>query len=180
MCAFESMQAAHQHLKDAGYRSGITMEEEEEDDSNVVDEEVKLAPWRTTRNVLNACDGKGMVQMTGIGDPTGRGEGYNFMRVPLRASQQKFVSMDPSAQKQGGGLAGTDSDLRRMSIRNAKEMLKKMGMKEEEINDLSRWELIGKVRNLSSETSLAEQKFARQSRFSVCHTVEPSGMLTRR
>ena len=48
------------------------------------DDEVKLAPWRVSRNVINAFKNSGTLQITGSGDPTGRGEGFSFIRVPAR------------------------------------------------------------------------------------------------
>ena len=50
-----------------------------------VDDEVKLAPWRVTKNLMLAFRNNGMLQITGPGDPTGRGEGFSFIRVPARA-----------------------------------------------------------------------------------------------
>ena len=49
-----------------------------------VDDEVKLAPWRVAKNVINAFKNSGLMQITGPGDPTGRGEGLSFIRVPSR------------------------------------------------------------------------------------------------
>lgn len=42
-------------------------------------------------------------------------------------------------------MTGTDADLRRLSLNNAKALLRKYGVPEEEIKKLSRWEVIDVV-----------------------------------
>lgn len=42
-------------------------------------------------------------------------------------------------------VTGTDADLRRLSLNNAKALLRKYGVPEEEIKKLSRWEVIDVV-----------------------------------
>jgi len=54
VCVFESMLVAQQHLKDAGYQNHVNEEEEEEDEGNMVDDELKLVPWRLSKNVIAA------------------------------------------------------------------------------------------------------------------------------
>jgi len=49
------MIAGEQHLKDAGYKShNMNFEEDEEEESNLVDDELKITPWRVTKNVIGA------------------------------------------------------------------------------------------------------------------------------
>ena len=90
ICAYESMIAAQQNLRDAGYKSkNLEKEDEEDDEGNMVDDELKLTPWRISKNVIAAFQGKTLLQMSGFGDPTGRGEGYSFVRVPMRNFQPR-------------------------------------------------------------------------------------------
>ncbi|KTG46169.1 hypothetical protein cypCar_00010316 [Cyprinus carpio] len=73
-------------------------------------------------------------------------------------------------------VTGTDADLRRLSLKNAKQLLRKFGVPEEEIKKLSRWEVIDVVRTMSTEQARSGEgpmsKFARGSRFSVAEHQE--------
>lgn len=83
VCLLESMQVGQQHLHDAGYDKE---DEEGEDDDNKEGEslEQQLAPWKTTRNFMLASQGKAMLQLHGEGDPTGRGEGFSFIKTSMK------------------------------------------------------------------------------------------------
>lgn len=99
-------------------------------------------------------------------------------------------------------VTGTDADLRRLSLNNAKALLRKFGVPEEEvrfffvnlsslnslkllgisfidlfqIKKLSRWEVIDVVRTLSTEKAKAGEegmtKFSRGNRFSIAEHQE--------
>ena len=91
-------------------------------------------------------------------------------------------------------MTGTDADLRRLSLNNAKALLRKFGVPEDEvrlfnsileschlcpnfqIQKLSRWEVIDVVRTLSTEKAKAGEegmnKFSRGNRFSVAEHQE--------
>lgn len=79
-CAHFSMLAAEQRLKDAGYgdKSIFAPIDDAENDEELqlkLDDEVKAAPWHTTRAYINSMKGKCLLQLTGPADPTGCGEG---------------------------------------------------------------------------------------------------------
>ena len=134
VCAYESMVSAQQMLRDAGYRSQLAIEDDDDDDDALqVGDEVKLAPWRVSKNVIGSFQSKGMMQITGTGDPTGRGEGFSFIRVPSRVT----VKLD-NAIPRSQSVAGTESDLRKMSVETAKSILAKFGVSEEEMK-IGRW-----------------------------------------
>ena len=60
-CAFFSMIAAEQRLRDAGYgeKSMMTQQDDEDEDSaNKLEDEVKTAPWNTTRAYILAMKGE--------------------------------------------------------------------------------------------------------------------------
>lgn len=75
VCQYESMLAEERRLKDAGIILAATEEEGGEE------EELKMTVWNCTRNFVNAVAGKGMLEISGSGDPTGIGEGFSFVRV---------------------------------------------------------------------------------------------------
>lgn len=84
-CAYFSMIAAEQRLKDAGYGEKFLFTPAEDDDEEMqlkMDDEVKVAPWNTTRAYIQAMKGKCLLQLTGPADPTGCGEGFSYVRVP--------------------------------------------------------------------------------------------------
>ena len=53
-------------------------------------------------------------------------------------------------------VTGTDADLRRLSLKNAKSLLRKFNIPEEEVKKLSRWEIIDVVRAMSTEQAKAD------------------------
>lgn len=80
----EAMLVGQRHLLDAGYGKGGEEVDMNEEDESKMDIEQQLAPWITTKNFLNATQNKAMLKLHGEGDPTGRGEGYNFVRVSMK------------------------------------------------------------------------------------------------
>lgn len=117
VCLLDSTQVGEQAQQDAGYQKDDNMESEtesepeEKPDSKVPKTvEQKLAPWETTKNFLNAASGKAMVELHGDGDPTGRGEAFNFIKTSMKGG---FKGMGESAhqpltaqqQKELGGHA---------------------------------------------------------------------------
>lgn len=174
-CAYFSLIAAEQRLKDAGYgEKCLFTPEDDNDDQNQekMDDEVKTAPWNTTRAYIQAMKGKCLLQLTGPADPTGCGEGFSYVRVPNKPQTNKE---EQEAQPKRI-VTGTDADLRRLSLNNAKALLRKFGVPEEEIKKLSRWEVIDVVRTLSTEKAKAGEqgmtKFSRGNRFSVAEHQE--------
>ncbi|XP_046667690.1 transcription initiation factor TFIID subunit 1 [Homalodisca vitripennis] len=174
-CAYFSMIAAEQRLKDAGYGEKFIFTPQEDDDEDLqlkMDDEVKVAPWNTTRAYIQAMKGKCLLQLTGPADPTGCGEGFSYVRMPNKPTQSKE---EQEAQPKRT-VTGTDADLRRLSLNNAKALLRKFGVPEEEIKKLSRWEVIDVVRTLSTEKAKAGEegmtKFSRGNRFSIAEHQE--------
>ncbi|KAG0331886.1 hypothetical protein BG000_010518 [Podila horticola] len=85
VCLYESMLVGQRHLLDAGYGKAADGEEDNADDNeSKMDIEEQLAPWITTRNFINATQGKAMLKLWGPGDPTGRGEGFSFIRISMK------------------------------------------------------------------------------------------------
>ncbi|XP_037955889.1 transcription initiation factor TFIID subunit 1 isoform X1 [Teleopsis dalmanni] len=174
-CAYFSMIAAEQRLKDAGYGEKFLFAPQEDDDEEEqmkLDDEVKVAPWNTTRAYIQAMRGKCLLQLTGPADPTGCGEGFSYVRVPNKPTQTK----EEQESQPKRTVTGTDADLRRLPLQRAKELLRKFKVPEEEIKKLSRWEVIDVVRTLSTEKAKAGEqgmdKFSRGNRFSIAEHQE--------
>ncbi|XP_037506930.1 transcription initiation factor TFIID subunit 1 isoform X4 [Rhipicephalus sanguineus] len=176
-CAYYSMISAEQRLKDAGYGEKSLFAPEDENDEEMqvkMDDEVKAAPWNTTRAFISSVKGKCLLQLTGVADPTSCGEGFSYVRVPNKPQQSKEDGGSQQPVKKT--VTGTDADLRRLSLSNAKQLLRKFGVPEDEIKKLSRWEVIDVVRTLSTEQAKAGEeamsKFARGNRFSIAEHQE--------
>ena len=173
VCAYYSMCAAEQRLKDAGYGEKNLFASEDDDVDNIkIDDEVKNAPWHTTRAYIDATKGKCLLQINGVADPTGRGEGFSYVRQAFKnkneddkeekaekaakANKEKeaedlaTASPQPAAQTKRT-VTGTDADLRRLHLSQAKELLASYGVPDHEIKKLKRWEIIDVVRTMSTQ-----------------------------
>lgn len=51
--------------------------------------QVHTAPWKTTRAFIAAMKGKCLLEVTGVADPTGCGEGFSYVKIPNKPTQQK-------------------------------------------------------------------------------------------
>ncbi len=94
VCLLESMEVGQRHLQDAGFSRG---DDQSEDDENKEGQSVEqqLAPWYTSRNFLNAAQGKAMLQLHGEGDPSGRGEAFSFIKTSMKGG---FKAMGESVE----------------------------------------------------------------------------------
>lgn len=137
-CAYFSMIAAEQRLKDAGYgeKSLIAAPEDDDEETSMkLDVEVQVAPWNTTRAYILAMKGKCLLQLTGPADPTGpAGEGFSYVRIPNKPTNKEDQEQQPKRT-----VTGTDADLRKLPLKEARAILRQNGVPEEEIKRLSRW-----------------------------------------
>ncbi|GBN25963.1 Transcription initiation factor TFIID subunit 1 [Araneus ventricosus] len=164
-CSFYSMLAAEQRLQDAGYGEKFQLMPEDETDSlqNKIADEVKAAPWNTSQAFLSAIKGKCLLELWGSADPTGCGEGFSYVKIPNKPQISKDDSCGQNPSKRL--VKGTDADLRRLSLSNAKKFLKKFNVPDREIKNLTRWEIVDVVRTLSTQQAKMGEdgitKFAR-------------------
>nr|POF12867.1 putative transcription initiation factor tfiid 111 kda [Quercus suber] len=86
VCLLDAMQVGVQHLRDLGINIGRNVNEDDEEEGGSI--EAQLAPWQTTKNFLNATQGKAMLKLHGEGDPTGRGEGFSFVKTSMKGGFQ--------------------------------------------------------------------------------------------
>ena len=112
VCLMDSMQVGQRHLQDAGYNKALNeemeVEEEEVVDGQSIDEQ--LAPWQATKNFLNACQGKAMLELYGQGDPSGRGEAFSFIKTSMKGGfkaigESVADKIKAKNQKEHGGHA---------------------------------------------------------------------------
>lgn len=85
----EAMQVGVQNLEDAGYGRTDDIDSDHGDgEESGQSLEEQSAPWNLTRNFINATQGKAMLQLHGEGDPSGRGEGFSFLKTSMKGGFQ--------------------------------------------------------------------------------------------
>ena len=82
ICLLESMQVGAQYLQDAGYADNDDEDDTKDNEADSVEQQ--LAPWRTTKNFMQATQGKAMLKLFGEGDPSGRGEAFSFIKTSMK------------------------------------------------------------------------------------------------
>lgn len=82
ICQYESMLAGERKLQDSGYKMVVESDDEENE------EEIVPPPWCLSRNFVNACNGRGLLELNGPGDPTGIGEGFSFRKIRLKRGNE--------------------------------------------------------------------------------------------
>lgn len=98
LCLLETMQVGVRNLEDAGYAKSVEDEDDEKDNMCL---EQQLTPWTSTKNFLNATQGKAMLQLHGEGDPSGRGEAFSFVRTSMKGGFKDVgESIDEKMDKQ--------------------------------------------------------------------------------
>lgn len=110
-------------------------------------ERVVNAPWNTTtafvRSVIEQ-DNLGKMEINGIGDPSGRGEAFAFVRIPRNNPYLVATGKKVAPTK----LVGTENDLRKLHAKDAIELLVALGVKKSEATALKRWDRIHMVREM--------------------------------
>lgn len=86
VCLYEAMQVGAQHLRDAGYTKTAEGNADDElgEGGEGLDIEQQLAVWATTLNYKKAEAQKAWLLVHGDGDPTGRGEGFSFLKTNMK------------------------------------------------------------------------------------------------
>ena len=107
VCLLEASQVGLQLLQDAGY-SKVPEDTDADEGKEGQSLEQQLAPWNMTRNFLQAAQGKAMLQLHGEGDPSGRGEGFSFIRTSMKGGFKPIGEsiaerIDASKLKELGG-----------------------------------------------------------------------------
>jgi len=121
VCLHESMQAGQFRLNQNGIRKFTTItpaftaalsmidSDRNSDDklrrsAHLLEEELLLTPWNLTSNFVGVVhEGKGMLQLTGLGDPSGgRGEGFSYLRMPIKNFDKKKKEDKPKVAVTNG------------------------------------------------------------------------------
>jgi Protein of unknown function (DUF3591) len=118
-------------------------------------EELQLAPWHLSSEFLDVHkkgEGTGMMKLTGLGDPSGLGEGFSFIRE-ADAKPSKAVGAGvlngPDLKK----ITGTEDDLRKLTMKQMAALLRSYGMAQKQIDTLKRWDRVHVIRDLSTKAA---------------------------
>jgi len=77
---------------------------------------VEYSLWQGKENIER-------MEITGVGDPSGRGLGFSYARAPPKAPVSNAMVKKKAAANRGGStVTGTDADLRRLSMEAAREV----------------------------------------------------------
>ena len=119
-------------------------------------EELQLAPWHLTGEFIDVHkkgEGTGMMKLTGLGDPSGVGEGYSFIREQDSKPSKSVGSgaMQQSAQMKK--ITGTEDDLRKLTMKQMARILRSYGMAQKQIETLKRWDRVHVIRDLSTKAA---------------------------
>ncbi|QPG74095.1 hypothetical protein FOA43_001416 [Brettanomyces nanus] len=117
ICLLESMQSAQQRFDDVesfrrerllSFEGGEGDKEKHQKEAMHAEETqlMELAPWNTTRNFIQATQGKAMLQIHGQGDPSSRGDAFSFLKISMKGGFLKNVESEvgtPITPNGGGG-----------------------------------------------------------------------------
>ncbi|QIW96945.1 hypothetical protein AMS68_002463 [Peltaster fructicola] len=149
ICLLDSTQVGVQHLHDLSISTSKNEEENEEEElEEGAHIEKQLAPWQTTKNFIAATQGKAMLALHGEGDPTGRGEGFSFIRTSMKGGyvaegESVEEKLSERKRKEQGGhkynvatqQAKYDSSIRTIWNRQKASLSNDNEMSESELDD---------------------------------------------
>ncbi|CDY44660.1 BnaA08g06800D [Brassica napus] len=128
-----------------------------------IERELQITPWNLSSNFV-ACTNQDRanierLEITGVGDPSGRGLGFSFVKAaPKAPAAAGHMKKKAAAGRGAPTVTGTDADLRRLSMEAAREVLIKFNVPDEIIAKQTRWHRIAMIRKLSSEQAASGVK----------------------
>ncbi|KAJ4867252.1 Transcription initiation factor TFIID subunit 1 [Raphanus sativus] len=128
-----------------------------------IERELQITPWNLSSNFV-ACTNQDRanierLEITGVGDPSGRGLGFSYVKAaPKAPAAAGHMKKKAAAGRGAPTVTGTDADLRRLSMEAAREVLIKFNVPDEIIAKQTRWHRIAMIRKLSSEQAASGVK----------------------
>ncbi|KAL3924006.1 MAG: hypothetical protein SGILL_001307 [Bacillariaceae sp.] len=119
-------------------------------------EELELCPWNLTGEFIDVHkkgEGTGMMKLTGLGDPSGIGEGFSFLREAESKPSKSTATNTMGQTAQMKKITGTEDDLRKLTMKQMGRILKSYGMAEKQIATLKRWDRVHVIRDLSTKAA---------------------------
>ncbi|VEU39825.1 unnamed protein product [Pseudo-nitzschia multistriata] len=121
------------------------------DVAKFIHEELQLAPWHVTGEFTDVHvkgDGSGMMKLTGLGDPSGIKQGFSFLRADDSKANKHAGPIGQTAEMKK--ITGTSDDLRKLTMKQMGNILKKHGMPQKQIDTLKRWDRVHVIRDIST------------------------------
>lgn len=117
-------------------------------------EELQLTPWQLTGDFIDTHkkgEGSGMMKLTGLGDPSGQGEGFSFLREADSKPSKSVGNRAFDAQVKK--ITGTEDDLRKLTMSQMASLLRSYGMPQKQIDTLKRWDRVHVIRDISTKAA---------------------------
>lgn len=118
-------------------------------------EELQLSPWYLSGEFIDIHKrgvGTARMRLTGLGDPSGLGEAYNFIRE-MDSKSTVNRNTDGALNAQIKKITGTENDLRKLTMKQMASLLRSYGMKDKQISVLKRWDRVHVIRDLSTKAA---------------------------
>lgn len=106
-----------------------------------MEDEVRAAPWNTTRAYLAAQRGGCFLELHGPADPTGCGEAFSYSKTSAKPGalfRQAGGEVARGLLKDKKTVTGTDADLRKLHLREARALLRSFGISEADLKTFKR------------------------------------------
>eukprot|EP00903_Cladosiphon_okamuranus_P011700 g11004.t2 len=119
--------------------------------------ELQMVPWTLTANYLkrhgiSASPAASLLTLTGMGDPSGCGEGFSFLTRPpeqAKASASLTTSEKIVAERSVKKVTGTNGDLRRLTMLQLASTCEAMGIPKDTVKTLRRWDRVHMIKELA-------------------------------
>ena len=120
-------------------------------------EEIQLTAWNLSQNFLYCKNQQARMYLTGIGDPMSGLGGVNYIKFPQKISKyESFLQKKNQRNRSEDIVTGTNSDLRKLPMKEVHAMLKRHGYTEENLSKLERWDKIEILRDLANKQSQSQ------------------------
>jgi transcription initiation factor TFIID subunit 1 len=117
-------------------------------------EEIQLTAWNLSQNFLYCKNQQARMYLTGIGDPMRGLGGVNYIKYPQKLSKyETFLQNKNKRNRSEEIVTGTNSDLRKLPMKEVHAKLKRHGYTEENLSKLERWDKIEILRDLANKQS---------------------------
>lgn len=117
VCMFEAMKAGQEYLRRAGISvlttpGGIPLALEQiakevdaqtRELADYIHRELQLTPWNLTASFLTGMEGRGQMELSGLADPSGRGQGFSYLRLPARKEEDELGKKKKALLKEKEG-----------------------------------------------------------------------------
>ena len=161
VCSYQSMLVGHYRLKKSGVNILIRSKrvyqqiqrlqgELTKKVAEKIEIELMKTPWARTENFVKAFEGQVMqIQHTE--------DGQQIMRTKSRRGKSDSTDGDsPAPQKKQ--LAGTDADLRALTLKELRDKLMALGVPPSDIEKLGRWKQVALLRELANSKAQQEHE----------------------